>query len=113
MILLIPILHGYICNRSSLEHWLVAGLTGVAPEDVIKLDTRGSVETQAYIITVDHKSHSIVLSIRGTYSVSDTVMCMLCTSVGVCAWTGKGGEAKKIYQMQTFQSLEQISRGGA
>lgn len=36
----------------------------------------------AYILTVDHATKSVVLSVRGTFSMQDTVTDLVCDSAG-------------------------------
>lgn len=65
-----------------LQKWFVSKRTSVAMEDVQEVVTTGSVETPAYFVAVDHASRSIVLSVRGTFSLSDTMVDLLCNPVG-------------------------------
>lgn len=36
----------------------------------------------AYLLTVDHATKSVVLSVRGTFSMQDTVTDLVCDSAG-------------------------------
>lgn len=63
--------------------------TGVELEDVTELATSDSAETRAYFVAVDHASRSVIVSIRGTYSFTDTMVDLLCKPVGeLCESTG-------------------------
>ena len=78
--------------RNSTEYvrkWLVAKRARVEPEDVKEMATSDSLETRTYFVAVDHVSRSVVVSIRGTYSVSDTMVDLLCNPVGECGRTGR------------------------
>ncbi|CAN0341914.1 unnamed protein product, partial [Phaeothamnion confervicola] len=55
--------------------------TGVAPEDVLRLDSEGTLECRAHLLAVDRKSLAVVLAVRGTFSLTDTVMDVLCDTV--------------------------------
>ncbi|CAM9551556.1 unnamed protein product, partial [Discosporangium mesarthrocarpum] len=81
-------------SRATLERWLVAGQTDLAPEDITQLDTVGSAETLAFFVSLDHTTRSVVLSIRGTFSVSDTLTDMLCGSVDFLEGTAHQGVAR-------------------
>lgn len=74
-----------------LQKWFVAKHTGVDVDDVKEVVTTGSVETRAYFVAVDHSTRSVVLSIRGTFSLSDTVADLVCNPVGgYCEGAGEG-----------------------
>lgn len=62
--------------------------TSIAVDDVKQLVTTGSMETRAYFVAVDHSTRSVVLSIRGTFSISDTMVDLICNPVGM--WRGCG-----------------------
>lgn len=47
-----------------------------------ELATSDSLETRTYFVAVDHASRSVVVSIRGTYSFTDTMVDLLCNTVG-------------------------------
>lgn len=47
-----------------------------------EIATSDSAETRAYFVAVDHASRSVVVSIRGTYSFTDTMVDLLCKPVG-------------------------------
>lgn len=46
----------------------------------------------AYIMVVDHATKSVVLSVRGTFSVEDAVTDLVCDSTGVLHVLGGRGE---------------------
>lgn len=50
----------------------------------MKMNTLGERELHmpAYVLTVDHATESVVLSIRGTFSMQDTVTDLVCDSTG-------------------------------
>ncbi|CAN0290619.1 unnamed protein product, partial [Hapterophycus canaliculatus] len=61
-----------------VRKWCVSKRTGIGLEDVAALATSDSAETRAYFVAVDHASRSVVVSIRGTYSFTDTMVDLLC-----------------------------------
>lgn len=55
--------------------------------------TSNSPEMRTYFVAVDHVSRSVIVSIRGTYSFSDTMVDLLCNPVGEyggLGWAGLG-----------------------
>lgn len=71
-----------------VRKWLVGKRAKIDPDDVKELATSDSLETRTYFVAVDHASRSVVVSIRGTYSFSDTMVDLLCNPVGECSRAG-------------------------
>lgn len=80
---MVPLNPAIVASRTDyLQRWFISKHTGVALDDVKEVVTTGSTETRAYFVAVDHSTHSVVLSIRGTFSLSDTLVDLLCNTVG-------------------------------
>ena len=88
-------------RKDYLQKWFVSKHTGISLDDVKQVDTSGSVETPAYFVAVDHSTNSVVLSIRGTFSLFDAVIDLLCKSVG---------EYVTNWRLQRYRSHERPSR---
>ncbi|CAM9689261.1 unnamed protein product [Ectocarpus fasciculatus] len=96
-------------SNDDLRKWCISKRTGVDPSDVKELATSDSLETRTYFVAVDHASRSVVVSIRGTYSFTDTMVDLLCNTVdfaggkahqgisqsAVRVWTAVKGEVEK------------------
>ncbi|CAM9729332.1 unnamed protein product [Ectocarpus sp. 4 AP-2014] len=96
-------------SNDDLRKWCISKRTGVDPSDVKDLATSDSLETRTYFVAVDHASRSVVVSIRGTYSFTDTMVDLLCNAVdfaggkahqgisqsAVRVWTAVKGEVEK------------------
>lgn len=48
----------------------------------IKLVVEHKLHLPGYIVAVDHATRSVVLSVRGTFSMQDTVTDLVCDSAG-------------------------------
>ncbi|CAM9900340.1 unnamed protein product [Ectocarpus sp. 6 AP-2014] len=96
-------------SNDDLRKWCISKRTGVDPSDVKELATSDSLETRTHFVVVDHASRSVVISIRGTYSFTDTMVDLLCNTVdfaggkahqgisqsAVRVWTTVRGEVEK------------------
>ncbi|CAN0130781.1 unnamed protein product, partial [Ectocarpus sp. 4 AP-2014] len=65
-----------------LNKWCITKHCGIQDSDLVKMNTLGERELHmpAYVLTVDHATESVVLSIRGTFSMQDTVTDLVCDS---------------------------------
>ena len=61
---------------------------GIQKDDVIRVsnlsDNRKFLHLPGYMVAVDHASRSVVLSVRGTFSVQNTLTDLVCDSTGEC-----------------------------
>ncbi|CAG0911180.1 unnamed protein product, partial [Cyprideis torosa] len=48
-------------------------LTGVPPEDILFLNYRNRTHEVCYVVFLDHATHSVVISIRGSGSLADVM----------------------------------------
>lgn len=57
---------------------------GIAEEDLLRvhLSDNRKLHLPGYIIAVDHSTRSVVLSVRGTFSMQDSVTDLVCDSAG-------------------------------
>lgn len=57
---------------------------GIPEEDLLRvnLSDNRKLHLPGYIIAVDHATRSVVLSVRGTFSMQDTVTDLVCDSTG-------------------------------
>ncbi|CAN0492613.1 unnamed protein product, partial [Laminaria digitata] len=55
---------------------------GIPDEDLVKVNLfeERTLHLPAYILAVDHATRSVVLSVRGTFSMQDTVTDLVCDS---------------------------------
>lgn len=77
-----PYLQIHPSRPDSLQKWFIGQRTSIELDDVKKVAMMDSAETRAYLLAVDHSTRSVVLTIRGTYSISDTMVDLLCNRVG-------------------------------
>eukprot|EP00903_Cladosiphon_okamuranus_P010309 g9756.t1 len=69
-------------SRQELNAWCINKHCGIADADLVKMNLfeERELHLPAYILTVDHATKSVVLSVRGTFSVQDTVTDLVCDS---------------------------------
>eukprot|EP00752_Nemacystus_decipiens_P015850 g14160.t1 len=94
-----------------VRKWLVGKRAKIDPDDVKELATSDSLETRTFFVAVDHVSRSVVVSIRGTYSVSDTMVDLLCNPVdfaGGKAHQGISQSALRVWKAVKAQVEKQL-----
>ncbi|KAG5183718.1 intra-flagellar transport protein 57-domain-containing protein [Tribonema minus] len=64
-------------SRADLERWYISDQVGIAVEDVILIEPTDSVEMRSHFVAVDHNSKSVVVTIRGTMSIVDSMLDLL------------------------------------
>lgn len=71
-------------SRQELNAWCITKHCGIADADLVKMNLfeERELHLPAYILTVDHATKSVVLSVRGTFSMQDTVTDLVCDSAG-------------------------------
>ncbi|CAM9236624.1 unnamed protein product, partial [Scytosiphon promiscuus] len=77
-------------SRQELNTWCISKHCGISAKDIVKsnlLEDR-ELHMPAYMLAVDHATKTVVLSVRGTFSMKDTVTDLVCDSAdfmgGVC-----------------------------
>lgn len=77
-------------SLQELNAWCITKHCGIEDADLVKMNLfeERELHLPAYILTVDHATKSVVLSVRGTFSMQDTVTDLVCDSAGERAgWT--------------------------
>lgn len=74
------------------EKRFVAEDAGVDVDDVKDLDN-GSAKMRAYLLVLDHPTKSVVLGIRGTYSLADTMVDLVLDPTGTLGSVGSPDRA--------------------
>lgn len=96
----------YLLQKNSTDNvrkWCVAKRTHIDPDDVKELAVSDSLETRTYFVAVDHVSRSVVISIRGTYSFTDTMVDLLCDPVGEFGSVDCGQtEVNLLFSLETW-----------
>ncbi|GIX70253.1 diacylglycerol lipase-beta [Caerostris extrusa] len=64
----VPNMEGYECHTAALKH-----VTGLSDEDLIFVSFHNRVYEIPFYVAIDHQTCSVVVSIRGTLSLSDTL----------------------------------------
>ncbi|CAM9535125.1 unnamed protein product [Scytosiphon promiscuus] len=99
-----------------LRKWCVSKRTGIELEDVAALATSDSAETRAYFVAVDHASRSVIVSIRGTYCFTDTMVDLLCKPVedfaGGRAHQGISQSATRVWKGVQGEVESQLKKHG-
>eukprot|EP00752_Nemacystus_decipiens_P010109 g9010.t1 len=69
-------------SRQELNAWCITKHCGIEDADLVKMNLfeERELHLPAYILTVDHATKSVVLSVRGTFSMQDTVTDLVCDS---------------------------------
>lgn len=71
-------------SLQELNAWCITKHCGIEDADLVKMNLfeERELHLPAYILTVDHATNSVVLSVRGTFSMQDTVTDLVCDSAG-------------------------------
>ncbi|CAM9246385.1 unnamed protein product [Ectocarpus fasciculatus] len=98
-----------------LNKWCITKHCGIQDADLVKMNTLGERELHmpAYVLTVDHATESVVLSIRGTFSMQDTVTDLVCDStdfMGGSCHRGLRQGAEMLLADAKSDVLQQLNR---
>ncbi|CAM9575475.1 unnamed protein product [Pylaiella littoralis] len=98
-------------SADDVRKWCVSKRTRIDPDDVKEITISDSLQTQTYFVAVDHVSRSVVVSIRGTYSFTDTMVDLLCDPVdfaGGKAHNGISQSALRVWRGVQEQVEKQL-----
>lgn len=76
---------------------------GIPEEDLLRVDLSDNrkLHLPGYIIAVDHATRSVVLSVRGTFSMQDTVTDLVCDSAGE-----RDRETRTLVQCSSYYTVQ-------
>ncbi len=80
------------------DKWCILQHTGINETDLLHINLtdskRSSIHLPCHFLAIDHATKSIVLAIRGTRSLKDTAVNLMCDNIPFC-----GGQVCKILGM--------------
>ncbi|CAN0386596.1 unnamed protein product, partial [Ascophyllum nodosum] len=110
-----PPIHKF--SLDELNAWCIATHCGIQKDDVIRVsnlsDNRKFLHLPGYMVAVDHASRSVVLSVRGTFSVQNTLTDLVCDSTEFMGgWCHRGlrRSAETLLEDAKEGLLDQLKR---
>ncbi len=98
-------------TNTQVDKWCILQHTGINETDLLHINLtesqRPSIHLPCHFLAVDHATKSIVLAIRGTRSLKDTVVNLMCDNIPFC-----GGQVCKILSMHVKLYLQMYLREG-
>ncbi|CAM9393825.1 unnamed protein product [Choristocarpus tenellus] len=90
-------------SMNELNHWCISRHSGITEEDLIKANygEQRDLHIPGYFIAVDKTTSSIVLSIRGTFSMKDIITDLVCDSADFLGGKGHRGLCQSAAMLLT------------
>ncbi|CAN0356149.1 unnamed protein product [Discosporangium mesarthrocarpum] len=89
-------------SMHDVNRWCITKHSGISDKDLVRtrISEQRELHLPGYFVAVDHATHSVVLSVRGTFSMEDIITDLICDSTSFL-----GGEAHRGLSQSTEMLL--------